>query len=190
MVLAVFWVTAITYQWLITYQNWHRNGFLIAVKETEPLNTLVSFYSHYPLLCQQPREHHEFLNSSKIITEHNTASFTHHLYGQRFWRTEMGTQVPQCIWGCYFLPSCHSQAQEDPACDCASVPVGRNCSTAAPRGEGTAPGSAGLGAERQRAAQTQLKRTHCGALRSGRSVSDKSGQLQGQMASEQKSLEQ
>lgn len=101
----------------------------------------------------------------------------------------MGTQVLQCIWGCYFLPSCHSQAQEDPACDCASVPVGRDCSTAAPREEGTAPGSAGLGAERQRAAQTQLKRTHCGTLRSGRSVSDKSGQLQGQMASEQKFLE-
>lgn len=130
-----------------------------------------------------------FLNSSKIIREHNTASFTHHLYGQRFWRTEMGTQVPQCIWGCHFLPSCPSQAQEDPACDCTPVPW---AGTAAQQHQGKREqlqAQQGWG-QRGRAAQTQLKRTHCGTLRSGRSVREKSGQLQGQMASEQKFLEQ
>lgn len=60
-----------------------------------------------------------FLNSSTVITECNTASFTHHLYVQRFWRTEYGnadapvylgllfsSQLPwqnpggRCLWPC------------------------------------------------------------------------------------------
>lgn len=63
------------------------------------------------------------LNSPKIITEHNTASFTHHLCGQRSWRTENGdTGAPvylewlfspflswqspggHCLWACLCHP--------------------------------------------------------------------------------------
>lgn len=60
-----------------------------------------------------------FLNSSTVITECNTASFTHHLYIQRLRTGElkMGTQMHQFIWGCYFLPNCHGRTREDAACD-------------------------------------------------------------------------
>lgn len=58
----------------------------------------------------------------------------------------MGTEVLQSIWGCYFLPSCHSRTPEDAACDCAFVTVGSNCQHSSTKGIGnSSSGSAGLG---------------------------------------------
>lgn len=89
----------------------------------------------------------------------------------------MGTQVHRSIWGCYFLPNCHGRTWEDAACDHVSITMGSNCQHSSTKGtRNSSSGSAGLGG---RAAQIQMKRTHCVTLRSDRSLSHKFGQLQG-----------
>lgn len=144
------------------------------------MNTLVSLHWHYPLLCQQPHEHHKFfkLFNSNYRMQHSLIyppSLRSEILEDWIWERRCTSLFGVAI----FFPIAMAEPGRTLPVTMSFSPWAAIASTVAPREQGTAlQAQLGWVAERQSSNTGEANSIHGVTLWSDRSVTDKFGQLQ------------